>query len=168
MSLSTKAFGKRLSLLAALVAALVVACAGVVGAQQVSHSSSAADEVSVAANVSNGDFESGDFSGWKVANRRESGFEGDWFVYSGTQTPLGSFITEPPQGTFAATTDQRDPGSHVLYRNIKLEAGMNHTLSFRLYYDNFPGEFITPNTLSFADEDNQQYRVDLMKPKSKP
>ena len=169
MSLSTKAFGKRLSLLAALVAALVVACAGVVGAQQVSHSSSAADEVSVAANVSNGDFESGDFSGWKVANRRESGFEGDWFVYSGTTSPLNGFtVATPPQGDFAATTDQSDPGSHVLYRNIKLEAGMNHTLSFYLYYVNDNGEFITPNTLSFAREDNQQYRVDLMKPKSKP
>jgi len=168
MSLSTKAFGKRLSLLAALVAALVVACAGVVGAQQVSHSSSAADEVSVAANVSNGDFESGDFSGWQRANKRPSDSDGNWFVYSDTQTPLGSFITAPPQGDFAATTDQDGPGSHVLYRNIKLEEGMNHTLSFYLYYDNFPGEFITPNTLSFADEDNQQYRVDLMKPRSKP
>ena len=168
MSLSTKAFGKRLSLLAALVAALVVACAGVVGAQQVSHSSSAADEVSVAANVSNGDFESGDFSGWQRANKRPSDSEGNWFVYSGTQTPLGSFITAPPQGDFAATTDQNDPGSHVLYRNIKLEEGMNHTLSFYLYYVNEWRDFITPNTLSFADEDNQQYRVDLMKPKSKP
>src|SRR5215208_728677 len=136
MSLSTKAFGKRLSLLAALVAALVVACAGVVGAQQVSHSSSAADEVSVAADVSNGDFESGDFSGWQRANKRPSGADGNWFVYSGTQTPLGSFITAPPQGTFAATTDQNDPGSHVLYRNIKLEAERNHELSFYLYYEN--------------------------------
>jgi hypothetical protein len=188
MMLSMKALGKRFGLLAALVAALVIACTGVIAAQ-----SSAADAgygnpnpgsrptnaigSQTASNVSvittrvpNGGFETGDFRHWNVANKR--GGEGDWFVYSGTESPLSGFpIAAPPQGEFAATTDQGGPGSHVLYRNIKLASGMKHELSFYLYYDNQAGEFFPRHTLDYRFANlfpNQQYRVDLLKPKANP
>jgi hypothetical protein len=197
MSLSKKAIGKRFGLLAALVAALLIACTGVVLAQSsstanagyekpiavtglpsdsceesdggpLSNDTASSGEVSVAARVPNGGFETGDFNNWNVANRPN--VLGDWFVYEGTQSPLsGSSIAEPPRGEFAATSDQDDPGSHVLYRDIHLRAGKEHELSFYLYYCNRADRFFTPRTLDFdLDKANQQYRVDLLKPNTSP
>ena len=194
MSLSKIALGRRFGLLAAFVAALLIACTGVVLAQSsstpnsgyygnttvtpseatqagaaepVSNVSSATGDVSAEARVPNGGFETGDFSRWKQAN--QSGGSGRWFVYSGTTSPLGfSTIAAPPQGNFAASTDQDNPGSHVLYRNIKLAAGKKHVLSFFLYYDNDAGEFFPRRKLDYTVEPNQQYRVDLLRPKANP
>lgn len=168
MMLSKKGMGKRFGLLAALLAALMIACTGVVLAQ-----SSTASSVSAATKVKNGGFETGDFSGWRRANWPVS--SGNWFVYRGTTSPLDtvSNLAAPPQGRFAATTDQRNPGSHVLYRNIRLKRGMKHKLSFYLYYQNYgaasiAGPFFTPNTLNPRNRSNQQYRVDILKPRAKP
>jgi hypothetical protein len=185
MMLSKKAMGKRFGLLAALVGALVIACTGVVVAQSSTTDagyenpnpvtttadaigSETASNVTVEAiGVPNGGFETGDFTGWNVRNQIDG--SGDWFVYSGTLSPLSGFdIAAPPQGNFAATTDQTGPGSHVLYRNIKLASGMEHRLSFYLYYENRAGEFFTPRTLDYTVFPNQQYRVDILRPKANP
>jgi hypothetical protein len=194
MMLSKKAIGRRFGLLAAFVAALLIACTGVVLAQSSSSSAnsgygnttvtpsdatqagaaeplssvtSATGDVSAEARVPNGGFETGDFSRWKQAN--QSGGSGRWFVYSGTSSPLNGFpIAAPPQGNFAATTDQGSPGSHVLYRNIKLAAGQKHVLSFFIYYRNHAGEFVPRRKLDYTVEPNQQYRVDLLRPQANP
>jgi hypothetical protein len=191
---SKKALGRRFGLLAAFVAALLIACTGVVLAQSssstayagygnttvmpseatqagaaepLSNVSSATGDVSAEARVPNGGFETGDFSRWKQAN--QSGGSGRWFVYSGTTSPLSfSTIAAPPQGNFAATTDQEIPGSHVLYRNIKLAAGQKHILSFFLYYENDADEFVPRHKLDYTVFPNQQYRVDLLRPKANP
>jgi hypothetical protein len=119
--------------------------------------------VSTAATVANGSFETGDFTGWTVAN--QAGGSGDWFVYTGTTSPLSGFTIAPaPDGTHAAVTDQFAPGSHVLYQDVALEAGFAHTLSFTLYYENRAGAFATPMTLDFNVFPNQQYRVDILRP----
>jgi hypothetical protein len=122
----------------------------------------AASGVAYAATVSNGGFEAGDLDGWTA--KKQEGSSGRWFAYSGTTSPTGAPIAAPPVGEFAATTDQDDPGSRVLYKNVKLAAGKKHTLSFYVYYQNSPASFATPNTLNFNGDDNQQYRVDVMKP----
>jgi hypothetical protein len=127
-----------------------------------------------AATVLNGSFETGNFSGWTVVN--QAGGSGGWFVYSGTSSPLsGSVIPGPPEGTYAATTDQRAPGSHVLYQDVALEPGASHSLSFIIYYRNHNRIFNTPETLDYAPEFqlpfgpfNQQYRVDILKPSADP
>src|SRR5215212_926978 len=188
MMLSMKALGKRFGLLAALVGALLIACTGVVLAQSstadagyenpnpvttpsapVSDGSTASDVTVTTVGVPNGGFETGDFTHWNVANNQAGDEEGDWFVYEGTTSPLSGFdIAAPPQGNFAATTDQGGPGSHVLYRNIKLASGMEHRLSFYLYYANFEGNFFTPRTLDYTVSPNQQYRVDILRPKANP
>jgi hypothetical protein len=189
MMLSKKAMGKRFGLLAVLVGALLIACAGVVVAQSsttdtgyenpngvtttpsapVSDSSTASDVTVTTVGVPNGDFETGDFEHWNVANNRPGTQEGDWFVYEGTESPLNGFtIAAPPQGNFAAVTDQTGFGTHVLYRNIKLASGMRHELSFYLYYVNQAEDFFPRNTLDFRVQPNQQYRVDLLRPKANP
>jgi hypothetical protein len=186
MMLSMKAMCKRFGLLAALVAALVIACAGVVVAQSstadagyenpnpvttpsdpVSNGSTDSDVSVTAIGVPNGGFETSNFNNWNVANQISG--SGDWFVYSGTESPMSGFnIAAPPQGDFAATTDQQNPGTHVLYRNIKLEPGMRHELSFYLYYENQADEFFPRNTLDFRADPNQQYLVDILRPRANP
>jgi hypothetical protein len=114
-----------------------------------------------AAVVANGNFETGDFTGWTKANTGS----GDWFVYTGTSSPLvGLPIAPPPEGTYAAVTDMPGPGSHILYQDVALEPGHSHMLSFILYYENRAGVFFSPDTLSTSAGPNQQYRVDIMDP----
>ena len=104
--------------------------------------------VLIAATTVNGGFETGSFAGWTVFNQEED--FGNWFVYSGTVSPeTGSPIAAPPDGTYAATTDQVAPGSHILYQDVALEAGFHHMLSFVVYYNNQAGDFATPPSLDF-------------------
>jgi hypothetical protein len=111
----------------------------------------------------NGGFETGNFSGWTVVN--QSGGSGDWFVYTGTTSPLSGFtIATTPEGTHAAVTDQTGPGSHVLYQDVALESGFAHTLSFDVYYENRAGLFASPASLDFNVFPNQQYRIDVLRP----
>ncbi len=117
--------------------------------------------VASAATVVNGDFETGNFTGWTVVNLVPPA---NWFVYSGTSSPLsGHAIDAPPGGTYAAVTDQFGPSSNVLYQDVALEPGFKHTLSFDIYYKNWAGSFVTPDSLNPGVR-NQQYRVDIMKP----
>jgi hypothetical protein len=110
----------------------------------------------------NAGFESGTFAGWTVLN--EVGGSGDWFVYSGTISPLSGLpIAPPPQGMFAATSDQTGPGSHILFQDVTVPPSTPSTFSFVLYYENFASGFFSPPTLDFTAEPNQQYRVDIIK-----
>jgi hypothetical protein len=122
---------------------------------------------SSAATIANGGFETGNFSGWTVVN--QSGGSGDWFVYTGTSSPLSGFpIAAPPEGTFAAVTDQFGPGSHVLHQDVVLESGFSHALSFIVYYENRAGSFAAPPTLDFNVFPNQQYRIDVLRATADP
>jgi len=110
----------------------------------------------------NGSFETGNFNGWTVANW--PGGSGDWFVYSGTVSPFSGFpISAPPDGVYAAVSDQGGPGSHVLYQDVGALQGA--ILSFEVYYENQAGVFVTPASLDpFGAGPNQQYRIDIMDP----
>ncbi len=86
--------------------------------------------------VTNGGFETGDFTGWQVQD--ESGSAGTWFVYSGTTAPLtGAPIPAPPEGNYAAISDEEDPTSTILYQDVTLPAGTNATLSLYAYYTSY-------------------------------
>lgn len=138
-----------------------------------------------AAKVVNGDFESGTLNGWSVY--RANPF-GSWFAYQGTETPIGANrkkqelgrdipVQPPPQGTYAAVTDEIDPDTLILYQDVFLEPGSDHQLSMTAYYDSYkPIAIPTPDTLSIAEEalrlpngkfqENQQFRIDVMKPEA--
>lgn len=146
---------------------------------------------SSAATVVNGDFETGTLSGWSVFNQQsaEGGTQGSWFAYSGTSTIFAEEEAEefeeiieeevkprqvppPPQGNFAAITDQAGPGLHILYQDIAIEPALSQTLSMIVYYQS-DAPIAAPDTLSFETEPselepigppNQQYRIDVMKP----
>ena len=116
-----------------------------------------------AATVTNGDFESGDLTGWTAVDS----VSGTWSVYSGPTAPGGASLAigAPPEGTYGATTSQNGPGSHVLYQDVALAAGSRHTLELSIYWVN-NAAFVTPapQTLDETGPANQQYRIDVMKP----
>lgn len=119
-----------------------------------------------AATVVNGDFETGSLSGWTVlTSGGEPEFEG-WFPYSGTESPKTfQAISAPPQGKFAATSDEGGPGTHILYQDVALEPFFTHTLTMTVYYRSQAAIAVpTPDSLTSGGPPNQQYRIDVMKP----
>jgi uncharacterized repeat protein (TIGR01451 family) len=113
--------------------------------------------------VVNGGFETGDFTGWTDIFT-SCGGAGDWYVYSGTSTPLNGFVVPaPPEGNFAAVTDQTGPSTHILYQDVTIPAGLRSILTFDLYYNNQAGLFATPSTLDCSSNQvNQQFRADII------
>lgn len=113
-----------------------------------------------AATVVNGDFETGNLSGWETFD--EGG--GEWITYSGSN-PFELPLSAPPQGSFAAATVQDDPGLHVLYQEVDLGTGPEEVLKLYAYYAS-DAPLTTPESgsLSPAVDPNQQYRIDVMDP----
>lgn len=125
-----------------------------------------------AATVVNGNFESGDLRGWHV--KRQT-FAGNWFAYSGTGAPIGNKpkskpVQAPPQGRYAAITDEAARESLILYQDVSLPSGITETLSLLAYYDSYkPIAIPTPNTLAaeyeaLGGQANQQFRIDVISP----
>jgi hypothetical protein len=118
-----------------------------------------------AAIVNNGDFETGNLSGWQMSTTTP----GDgWFAYTGTMPPVsgmfGNTVAAPPQGNFAAVTDQGGPGLHVLYQDLTLPPGFSrYQLSLLAYY-HVDAPIASPGTLDFTGPDNEQYRIEVMRP----
>ena len=113
----------------------------------------------------NGGFETGDFTGWKVA----SSGDGDWFVLHSEPLPIsGNGWRGPVEHDFAAVSDQDAPASGVLYRFIKVGT-KNIRVTLTVYYKNFAGGFCTPSSLdkNFAGC-NQQFRVDILRSDASP
>jgi hypothetical protein len=109
-----------------------------------------------AATVVNGDFETGNLSGWQQYNQTGAG---EWFTYSSAEA-AGFFL--PPSGNFAAADNQKAPDLDVLYQDVALEPGYTHQLGLWFYYQSSEPIFAPP-TLSL-EGGNQQVRVDVMKP----
>ncbi len=124
-----------------------------------------------AATVVNGNFEAGNLSGWVSVEPPES--DGNWFAYSGTAAPISKnemeasprTVIAPPQGKFGAISDEDGPGTHILYQDVALEPGMTHSLSLLVYYQSEePITVPSPDSLSADSAENQQYRIDVMRP----
>lgn len=145
--------------------ALVVACAAL-----------AAPTGASAATVANGDFEIGGLGGWQIYNSFPEC--GSWFAYSGTTTPGKGFpFDAPPQGSWAALTEEHCADTAILYQDVALEPFWTHSLSVTAYYRSRAPIFVpSPNNLEVSNEPvlvpigeepppvNQQMRVDVIKP----
>ena len=123
----------------------------------------------VGASDNNGNFETGDLTGWSEVN---SG-DGAWAAYGGLSSPVSNGrVSAPPQGAYAATTDQAGgAGSHIITQELHLQQGSPQFLSMMVYYVNEAAGFFTPNSLDHTlgapfDPDpnlNQQYRIDILR-----
>lgn len=136
-------------ILAMLVGAALVAAPGGAGA----------------AVVNNGDFETGSLSGWQHADSPDSA-SGSWYAYTGTTSPTsGAFIAAPPQGSWAAVTDQFGPGRRILYQDVTVpSAGIVQLSSFVYYTLSEMTSFVSQPNLDYTGPDNEQYRFDVMRP----
>jgi hypothetical protein len=117
---------------------------------------------------SNGDFETGNFSGWNTFDSATSVPGEGWFVSNKRLTPINKFNWNgPAQKEFAAVTDQTAPGSHILYRNIQSGSKMTR-VSMLVYYKNRANVFCNPGTLDDTVPCNQQFRVDILRKGAAP
>jgi len=111
--------------------------------------------------ILNGGFETF-LNNWTLVD--QAGGSGGWFQQAGNISPLNGFaVGVPPQGSFAAMTDQGGPGSHVLYQDFVVPVGVSSAiLEFQHYIGNTAGAFSTPSSLDFTVSPNQQARVDII------
>ena len=112
--------------------------------------------------LSNGNFDTGDLTGWNVVNSGAGAFT----VYNGPGAPFsGAPIPLPPSGPYASLADQGGPGSHILYQDVTLpNDGEAIFLSFLLYYNNQASVWLDDGSLSEINNPNQQLRIDIMDP----
>lgn len=158
------------------------------------------------ATVVNGDFEAGNLSGWAVSNSTTKGNwfaytgtkpplqkkeeekeeEGEIIIIEPIKpivpavepllSPRFPPFFAPPQGSWAAVSDEEDPDTAILYQDIVLEPYWTHQLTMTFYYNSLAPIFVpSPDTLSSGgpkiiiigeepEPVNQQVRVDVMKP----
>lgn len=113
-----------------------------------------------AATLTNGDFETGDFTGWTTVVQPNS--NGDISVTDSGSSPISEFpIPGGGDGSFIAVTDQMGPGSYVLFQDITLELDMEHILRFD-WFAQSDDPFSDAGTLDRNVSPNQHFRVDLV------
>jgi hypothetical protein len=100
--------------------------------------------------IVNGDFETGNFSGWTLAN---SG-NGTFVINNGTYNPPSPDGPLPPySGNFSAMSDQSGPGVQTIYQDVTLPAGATSAiLRWADMIHNHAGEFLDPE---------QEFRVEI-------
>ncbi len=123
-----------------------------------------------AAQIVNGDFEAGTLTDWDA--RRASG-SGNWFAYQGTEPRFphergAVSVQPPPQGRYAAITDQLNPDTLTLSQDLQLEPGSKYRLSLLAFYNSYAA-LVSPDILATGEEtiggaSNQQFRIDLIRP----
>jgi hypothetical protein len=119
--------------------------------------------------ITNGGFETGDLTGWTLANA--AGGSGSFLIQTGSGSPLNNFsVPPPPGGTYAAMTDQGGPGTHVLFQDVTIPFGAT-SISFSANYfrNNQAGGYITPDIIDINfSGSNQQSFVDILTADSDP
>ena len=121
-----------------------------------------------AATIFNGDFETGDLSGWTVQRVANTG-EGGWFAYSGTEPPLsyektGAQLPAPPQGHYAATTDEKSASAWAMFQDVGLEPGLIQKLHLIVYYNSpLAAIAVDPAEPLGKGAFNQWYRIDVLR-----
>jgi hypothetical protein len=121
--------------------------------------------------IENGGFETGSLKGWKTSVSPDG--EGKWSVYSGNSIGLpppppkrgmtATPVHKPPRGKRAAITTENGPCTTILYQDFTVPE--HATLNLFVYYKS-QGPMTTGPKLNAENDmdDNQQFRIDLMKP----
>jgi hypothetical protein len=116
--------------------------------------------------IQNAGFETGNFASWTTFDAA-SGDTLGFLVTASTVLPeSGDTVLAPPEGAYAAITDQNGPGTHVLYQDVILPPNRTATLRAIIYLQS-DADWVnaaTAGLASDAGESNQQVRVDVMNP----
>jgi hypothetical protein len=101
--------------------------------------------------LTNGNFETGNLSGWTVID--QAGGDGTWTaVGNGAPSASNGFPTPAfaGGGNFNAQTDQQGPGSHQLTQSFSAIAGGTYVLNFDAYARDLTGFAPTGSGLDFS------------------
>jgi hypothetical protein len=113
--------------------------------------------------ITNGDFETGDYTGW-TANV-QSGSNGNLAVVpnTGGTTPISGEPTQsnPNGGRYYSISDQGGPGSYALTQAFTLTSAKTVTISFDLFANNWAGANYN-NGRDYTVNPNQNAVVDLL------
>jgi hypothetical protein len=120
--------------------------------------------------VANGSFEtnagggSASFTSWTVVRENAtSDVAGNFYAQTGALSPITRFeVIAPPNGTFAAMTDQNGPGRTVIYQDVAVATAGPVWLNLRVQILNQVDDFVVAPTLDVSPSPNQQVRVDVM------
>jgi hypothetical protein len=111
----------------------------------------------------NGDFETGDYTGWSV--NVEDGSDGALSViqYSVGATPISNapFQNNAAGGQFFSTSDQGGPGSYSLTQSFTLETFYTVTIRWDQFANNWAGVDFA-NGRDFTTDPNQNAVVDIL------
>jgi len=86
--------------------------------------SSVAANAATIEHITNGDFETGDFSGWNVVDTGS----GNWNINDGSFVTDGFGTVAPISGVFDAVTTQSGPGFHNLFQDISLSSSFSSAI----------------------------------------
>jgi len=117
---------------------------------------------SALADLVNGDFETGDLSGWTATN---NGSAATIQVTSGDTTTDAGTIPGSLTGDYFVFTSQSGPGSSFLSQPFTVQAGTNK-IFFDIAIINAAGDYYVPDPMSFdyTGPPNQQARFDILVP----
>ena len=113
--------------------------------------------------ITNGGFETGDFTGWTVTD--QAGSFGTFFIDDADGfTPFSSHPTVgPAAGLLYAVADQNGPGTHVLTQSFTVPAAASSvTLSFNMFVNDWSDVGPSDQGLDYTLFPNQHARVDIM------
>lgn len=113
--------------------------------------------------LTNGGFESGDFTGWTVADTGN----GSFFVTGDSVLPVsGDIVPAPVESLYTAVTDQTGATISILYRDVALPAGKRITFRAKIFVVNLDTNYVVAPTsgLRIDQGPNQQVRVDIVDP----
>jgi len=106
--------------------------------------------------IVNGDFETGDFTGWLVS---QSGSSTQTVVPAAGDPTLGS---SPTADFYAFAGNQRSPSQNIFWQSVIVPVNLlSASFSFDYAYHNL-SQFLSPDTLEYNGVDNQQFRVDIL------
>jgi len=113
--------------------------------------------------ITNGGFETGDFTGWST--NVQSGSSGNLYVHANDGTSVPSSLptaVNPIGGNFFAVTDQSGPGSYSLTQAFTLSSSGTVNISFDLFANNYAGNTYA-NGRDFTVSPNENEVVDILK-----
>ena len=114
----------------------------------------------------NGDFETGNFTGWSVST--QAGSNGALSISNpGAAAPISGFATafNPLGGRYYAISDQGGPGAYALSQSFTVSPGATSVLlSFQMFVNDQSGvgPIVNPAGLDWTAGANQHVRVDLL------